>query len=218
MTNTNPPPPATGRIVAFDFDGTLTRGDSLLPFLWRHLGAGGLARALLLSSPWLAAFALRLIDNERAKTHLLRAALAGRSLVEVEAWADTFARDHLPGQWTPWALARLRAHQAAGDCCVMVSASPDVYLRAAARSLGIPVLLCTELEIDAQGRLTGRMHSRNCHGAEKVNRLREWLGARAPADGQPLVDEAYGNSSGDHAMLNAARVGWMHDRPWSPRV
>ena len=54
-------------VAAFDFDGTLTRRDTLLPYLWRGLGWPRFLVGLLLSGPWLAAFALRLMSNHRAK-------------------------------------------------------------------------------------------------------------------------------------------------------
>ena len=50
-------------IAAFDFDGTLTKRDTFMPFLARGLGWPRFLLALLKCSPWLAAFALRLIPN-----------------------------------------------------------------------------------------------------------------------------------------------------------
>src|SRR6185503_6724471 len=78
-------------VAAFDFDGTLTRRDTLLPFLARGLGWPRFLRALLLSGPWMAGYALKLVRNDVAKARLLKMALAGRSSVEVAHWAADWA-------------------------------------------------------------------------------------------------------------------------------
>ena len=57
-------------IAAFDFDGTLTKRDTFMPFLARGLGWPRFLLALALCSPWLAAFALRLIPNHNADRRL----------------------------------------------------------------------------------------------------------------------------------------------------
>ena len=66
-------------------------------------------------------------------------------------------------------------HRQAGHRVVIVSASPTVYLDAAGRRLGVDAVLATELEVGADGRLTGRLAGPNCRGEEKVKRLQAWL-------------------------------------------
>lgn len=199
-----PGPRAAGAAVvaAFDFDGTLTRGDSLLPFLQEGLGRAGLARALLRTAPALLAWKLGRLDNEAAKVRLLQAALAGRPRAELEAWAARLRDRRLPALWRPEALARLRWHQAQGHRCVMVSASPELYLAPVAQALGL-ALLGSRLAWDAAGRATGALDGRNCHGPEKLRRLHAWWAGHPPAELW-----AYGDSAGDAALLAAA------DRPW----
>jgi len=202
-------------VAAFDFDGTLTRRDTLLPFLARGLGWPGFLRALLLSGPWMAGYALKLVRNDVAKARLLKMALAGRSSVEVAHWAADWAGRDLPRQLQDWALARLAQHRQAGHCCVIVSASPDIYLRHAARQLGFDALICTGLEV-VDGRLTGRMSTANCHGEEKVRRLKAWLPERFGADAASQVTlYAYGDTAGDMPMLRLARHAWYRGEPWS---
>lgn len=198
-------------VAAFDFDGTLTRRDTLLPYLWRGLGWPRFVWALLLSGPWLAAFALRLISNHRAKARLLKTALGGRSDEEIAQWTATFVQHYLPAQWQPDMLARLRSHQQLGHCCVMVSASPGIYLHEAGRVLGMEAVLCTEL-VTRGGALTGEMATPNCHGQEKVRRLQDWLAVRGLS--QAVVLHAYGDSSGDVPLLNLADYGHYQGQPW----
>ncbi len=198
-------------VAAFDFDGTLTRRDTLLPYLWRGLGWPRFLLAVGLSGPWLAAFALRLMSNHRAKARLLQASFKGRSEADIAQWTAAFVADYLPAQWQKDMLARLRHHQALGHCCVMVSASPGIYLQAVGRALGMDGVICTELET-RDGALTGRLSTPNCHGEEKVRRLRAWLHGRGFPE--PVVLHAYGDSRGDVPLLNLADYAHYQGQPW----
>ena len=209
------PSSATSAVVAFDFDGTLTWRDTLLPFLRRLLGTFNFLWLLLVCSPWLAAFALRLMSNHRAKAKLLHAALAGRSVDEVQRCARAFVDRELPAQWRPWALRQFVQQQQAGHRCVLVSASTSLYMPLVGQSLGAHAVLCTEMEI-VDGRYTGRLSTPNCHGEEKVRRLRTWLATEDAAANDtptPLL-QAYGDTSGDLPMLRMAQQAWYRERPW----
>ena len=201
-------------VAAFDFDGTLTRRDTLLPFLVRGLGWPRFLLALLACSPWLAGYALRLVRNDVAKARLLRATLAGRSLEEMQAWTTEWLAKDFDGQLREWTMARLAWHKAEGHCCVIVSASPDVYLKRVAAQLGFDGLVCTQMEING-GRLTGAMQTPNCHGEQKMLRLSAWLTGRF---GEPALASltlyAYGDTSGDKPMLRMARHAWYRSKPW----
>ncbi len=206
-------------VAAFDFDGTLTRGDTLLPFLAAGLGWPRFAWALLRTSPWLAGHALRLVRNDIAKARLFAACLSDLPTDVAAQWAERWAREQLPrqlrGPQDP-VIRQLAWHRAQGHCCVMVSASPDIYLAQAAAALGFDALVCTQMEVQAR-QLTGRMRSPNCHGEQKVIRLQAWLSGRYDADtlaGMTLY--AYGDTSGDKPMLKLAQHAWYRGKPMSP--
>ena len=217
-------------VAAFDFDGTLTRGDTLLPFLASALGWPRFAWALLRSSPWLVGHALRLVRNDIAKARLFKAALQGVATADVQRWADHWAREQLPGQLRGAqdpTMARLAWHRAAGHCCVMVSASPDIYLARAAAVLGFDGLVCTQMEVEhhaselkepglqVPGQLTGRMKTPNCHGEQKVIRLQAWLTERYDAAVMASMTlYAYGDTSGDKPMLRMAQQAWYRGKPF----
>ena len=196
------------RVAAFDFEGTLTRGDTLMPFLWRYLGARKCLWVLLQCSPWLALYVLRVLPNHVAKARLLRLSFAQLPVATAQAWAEDFASKILPSLLRPWALEKLRAHQAAGDVCVIVSASPDLYLQAVAQHLGV-ALLCTQLD-KRDDRYSGHMRA-NCHGPEKVRRLQAWLQDQG-LQGAHLT--AYGDTPGDWPMLQLAQVAYFRELPW----
>jgi len=210
LNPTNTPEPV--HVAAFDFDGTLTKGDSFIPFLRRSLGWMGFARVLLLSAPWLLAYALRLMSNHRAKSRLLLVSLAGRHRADVQRHADAFVKEYLPTQWDRWTIKQLHVHQRLGHRCVIVSASPGIYLHTVAASLGIHDVLCTEMALSGDT-FTGRMATPNCHGEEKVARLQAWLDATLGKDAKPEL-YAYGDTPGDKPMLRLANHAWYRGQPW----
>jgi phosphatidylglycerophosphatase C len=199
-----PPAPDGTSVAAFDFDGTLSRRDTFVPFLQKVCGAQRLYRALARSGPALTRMAMGRADRDAVKDALLVRLLAGHpadALAEAGATYAEFLRES--SRLRPDTLARARDHLERGHRVVIVSASPTVYLEPLAADLGFDAALATRLEVDAAGRITGRMLGGNCRGPEKVARLEEWLAGEAPH----LY--AYGNSSGDRELLARADVGIM---------
>jgi phosphatidylglycerophosphatase C len=150
-----------------------------------------------------------------AKARLLHLTLSGRTLAEMEDWTARWLARDFPGQLQDWTLARLAWHREAGHCCVLVSASPDIYLQRVARELGFDGLICTEMQVQ-DARLTGRLQTPNCHGEQKVLRLKAWLSERFGADfTEAMTLYAYGDTAGDKPMLRLATQAWYRGQPWS---
>jgi phosphatidylglycerophosphatase C len=191
--------PARAAVVAaFDFDGTITEGDSTTAFLRAEL-RGRLPLAVLRAAPVLAGYPLGLVARQRLKEALLTPLLGGSDEPEMRARAAAWAARSLPGMVRPAALARLRWHQSEGHRVVLVSASLDFLLEPWARDEGVDDVLATRLEV-RDGRLTGRLAGRNCYGPEKVARLAALVG-----DLGAVELYAYGDSRGDRELLAAAR-------------
>lgn len=183
-------------VAAFDFDGTLTRRDTLLPFLLHLLGWATLLRHAVRLFPVLAAYALGWMSNGAAKEKVLMRCLAGWSRAELECAAESFAAQRMPGLLRAEAMQRLAWHQRQGHRCVVVSASLELYVRPWAVRAGCTEVLATRLDFMAQPTVSGRFSGENCYGGEKVRRLEACLGAR---DGYTLY--AYGDSRGDAELL-----------------
>ena len=184
-----------GRLVAaFDFDGTITYRDTLVPFLRGVAGLPRFTGAFLAGLPALAK------GDRRAayKAAVLRRVLAGRRADDLHATAARYG-ERLPEQFRPEIVERIRWHQDEGHEVVIVSASLRAYLDPVVDHLGLDGVCAVELEEDHEGRLTGAIVGPNCRGHQKVVRLTEWLGGQTP---ERLW--AYGNSSGDRELLAAA--------------
>ncbi len=186
-------------VAAFDFDGTISRRDTLGPFLARVAGPGPLLNAIIRRSPQIAKVALRHGDRDAEKQAVIARVLGGRTADSVAAMGRVYA-DHL---WTeqrfrPESLERLQWHRDQGHRIVIVSASLDSYLVPLAPRLGVDHVISCSLETDEAGLVTGTLVGGNVRGIEKANRLRAWLG------GDTVELWAYGDSSGDDELLAMA--------------
>ncbi len=195
-------------VAAFDVDGTLVPGDSLLPFVWRHVGR----RRFLLAS---ARHGLRvglatgagIGSRDAAKARFVSTALRRQIEADLIEAGRRYAED-LAKRAHPAALARVEWHRRRGDELVMISASLTLYLQPLADRLGFDAVLATDLEPGVGGRLSGALLGANVRGPEKVARLERWL------DGADCELWAYGDSAGDRELLARADHGYLipHNR------
>lgn len=191
-------------VAAFDFDGTLTRGGSVWPFLaatcgWRRTALAGLAALPRLVAAVVAGG--RAADG--AKEAIVRRTLSGRPAAELAAQAAQFGLAHYRRRARPDVRARLEQHRRQGHRLVVVSASFDLYVAPVGRELGVDAVIATGLAVGPDGRLTGAYDGRNCRGGQKLERLRAWMQVNAPG----ALVWAYGNSAGDLRLLAGADVG-----------
>ena len=186
-------------VAAFDFDGTLTRRDTLFPFLLHVAGPLTFTIKFITLLPTLCLYALGLMRNDIAKIKVLQRFLANRDLAHLQQQAIDFAENKLPSLQRSAAMQRLSWHKQQGHRCVVVSASLELYLRPWALKAGFNDVLCSKLEPIAGGLTSGKLLGENCFGAEKIRRLQALLG---PREGYTLY--AYGDSRGDKELLSAA--------------
>lgn len=183
-------------VAAFDFDGTLTYHDTLMPFLRYCRGDLRTLWNLCAASPRFALGLMQGLPRQALKECILTQFFGGELLSHLKNQGAAFAANVLPSHIKPEGLQRLRWHQSQGHRCVLVSATLDVFLVPWAESVGFDHILSSRLVTDGNGIVTGRLVGNNCWGPEKVRRLEELLGPRA---GYTLY--AYGDSRGDQEML-----------------
>lgn len=205
---------APSQVAAFDFDGTLARGDSLLPFLLRLLGGRRVARSLLRHSVSIGMVGAGRANRDIVKERFIAHVLEGHSAGEATTVGREFALDHLSTRLFPSMRGQLDWHREQGHRLVLVSASLDIYLAPIAEQLGFDDLLCTTLEI-VDGRVTGKLVGVNVRADEKARQLRNILGSDHEL-------WAYGNSDGDVPMLEMATYPYWVDKkggvsPWQTR-
>lgn len=195
-------------IAAFDFDGTLTRRDTLLPFLWQVAGPGAYLSRMLLLLPTLAAYQLGLMRNDIAKEKVLKRFFSGMGEEALRQQGMHFATHILPHMLRPQAMRRLQWHQQQGHRCVVISASLELYVQPWAQAAGFDDVIASRLTLREDGRIAGSLAEGNCYGAEKVRRLETLLGAK---EGYTLY--AYGDSRGDKGLLAMADHAYYRQMP-----
>jgi HAD superfamily hydrolase (TIGR01490 family) len=197
-------------VAAFDFDGTLTSGGSVVSFLIDQRGTWTVLTAMARMAPELvrAAVAGGTVGDD-VKEKLFGRLLGGLSQDEVDRRSVAFAHRHLERHLRADTMRRLKWHQAQGHHVVIVSASPECYVRPAGAELGVNGVVATRLAVGGGGLLTGRYEGKNCRGAEKYARLVLHLravGLEGSGTDRPVL-WAYGNSRGDLRLLGAADHG-----------
>jgi phosphatidylglycerophosphatase C len=186
------------RVAAFDFDGTITQRDTLAGFLLYVGGRRTMARAVARHGVAMVSGLNDDAARDAAKEAVLGAVLRGRTEAEVAEAGRRYATQ-LPARFRRDVVERITWHRDQGHELVVVSASLRYYLDPVADELGFHQVLGVEMAVGPDGRLTGALARPNVRAEQKALRLREWLGDR------PATELwAYGNSSGDEALLAIA--------------
>jgi phosphatidylglycerophosphatase C len=203
--------PAADRptVAAFDFDGTLSTRDNFVPFLRRVAGTAAVTRSMAVNSGRVAARPRSQRSRDALKALVLHDLFAGYDAAALDEVGRGYAREIVQRHLRSEMVERADWHRTQSHVLVIVSASLGVYLRPVADQLRFDHVLCTELEVGADGRLTGAMRGANVRGLEKARRL-DALFAGPPfthGAGQRPYVWAYGDSSGDKYL-------WAHaDHP-----
>jgi HAD superfamily hydrolase (TIGR01490 family) len=194
-------------LALFDFDGTLTQGETFPPFVRSVVPAERLRAGQLRLAPLVLGYRLGLVSGTRIRAAVVARALAGMDAADFEDAARAWAGRELPGLLRPAALARLRAHRDRGDTVRVVSGNFEALLAPWAASEGV-VALGSRLEV-RDGRLTGRYAGPQCVLEEKVARIRAELELSRFAR-----IHAYGDTPEDRPMLLLADVAHYLPRGW----
>ena len=186
-------------LALFDFDGTITTDDSLIKFIRYVNGDFITAWGLLILSPMLILYKLKLIPNYKAKQWMLSYFFNGVDYQKFKDNAEEYSLNHIDTILRPKAMEKIEWHKKRGHKVVVVSASIDLWLAGWCSRNNLE-LIATRLEIK-NNKLTGKFASKNCYGMEKVNRIKK----NYNLDNYEVV-YAYGDSMGDHQMLDLADI------------
>lgn len=173
---------------AYDFDGTIYRGNSSVDFiLWllrRHPRLIGYVPAMVLAA---IGHAIGRTSTEDFKSAFFRPVADVDAGLEAELfWTKAIRKT------SPWYKPK--------KTDVVVSASPEFLLEPACRLLGIRPPIATRMDPS-----TGRVLGRNCKGTEKTVRFRE----RYPST---RLRHFFSDSESDRPMAELADRAWLVKR------
>ena len=194
------------RVVAFDIDGTLLRGQSgtlILKYLMtRHLVR---IRTIALCSWWGIRYKLHLPYRQNEPRERIFADLSQYTPEGIHTIMKMFHDDVMIPRYHADGVAQVKRHIEAGDHVALVSATFEEVAVVAREYLGCEACMGTVMERDESGRYTGAFSGETPAGDEKVRRLRTWADEKFGPGGWELV-HAYGDHHTDAPMLQMAQT------------
>ncbi|MET0635097.1 MAG: HAD-IB family hydrolase [Chitinophagaceae bacterium] len=185
-------------IAFFDFDGTITRKDTMLELIRFHCGTLKFYTGFIVLAPYLLMMKAGLVTNQFAKEKMLAYFFGGMTLDVFNDVCHQFSKTIIPTLIRPLALDKIRELQETGTEVVLVSASAENWLRDWCVTMNI-TLLATILEVK-DGKITGNLVGLNCHGKEKVVRIQQRYDLKDYTD-----ISCFGDTGGDKPMLALAQ-------------
>ncbi len=181
-------------LALFDFDGTITTNDSLIKFIRFAVGDVKFIFGMILLSPMLTVYKLKLIPNYKAKQYMLSYFFKGMSEEKFMQVANEYSLNQIKTILRPKAIEKITWHKKQGHKIVIVSASIECWLKPWCDENNLN-LIATKLEIK-RNIITGKFLTKNCYGMEKVNRIQELYKL---SDYDYIY--VYGDSHGDKELL-----------------
>lgn len=187
----------------FDMDRTLVRKNTAHLYVryQREIGEATLLDTIRVTW-WMAQYTLGIVDAEAVATRVLRA-LAGQHETVLASRCDDWFRRDVAQHVSDAARRTVHRHLEAGDLCAIVTGATRYAARPLAQSLGIPHVIASELERDAQHCFTGRHIAPLCYGRGKIARTEEL----ANSHGFTLAEAAfYSDSITDLPLMEVVKT------------
>ncbi len=184
-------------LALFDFDGTITSKDSFIEFIKFNKGWFRYIAGMVIHLPILILYKLKLFSNQRAKEIIITHFFSHTKVEEFSAVCNAFSNYVIPKIVRPKAIQEISKLKELGFRIIIVSASPLNWIKQWADENNIE-LIASCLETN-EGKITGRLTGKNCHGIEKVRRIKESIDLNEYREVY-----AYGDTSGDLHMLELA--------------
>lgn len=184
-------------IAFFDFDGTVTRKDTMLELIRYARGAAAYWTGLCLISPWLVAMKAGLLSKQRAKERLLAYFFKETDEGDFASLCGSFCEKVIPRLIREDAMEAILKHRNQNTEIVIVTASAENWVAPWCIQHNLRYI-CTRLEIK-EHRVTGKILGKNCNGPEKVSRIKEIYNT---AEYETIY--CYGDTKDDEGMLQLA--------------
>jgi hypothetical protein len=172
----------------YDWDNTIYRGDSTADFvLWLYVH-----RPLTLLSVFRTAgcgilYGVHLMKKQTFKQNLYHMFVFVK---DMDQTADAFVEGHMD-HVKEWYLVQQKKDD------MVISASPEFMIRRFCAKLGIVHVLASQVDPK-----TGRYTGLNCHGEEKVRRLKE-------VENNTDIEEFYSDSISDAPLAALAEKAYL---------
>ncbi|MCX2745856.1 HAD family hydrolase [Mangrovivirga sp. M17] len=186
------------RLALFDFDGTITTGDTFIPFIKYTKGKFEFLKGAILLSPYIILYSISAYPNWKLKEKFIRKYFKGMEISELEEYGQNFANEVLPGMIRPKAIEEINELNSLGYQLFIVTASHKSWILPWAENFDFQII-STEWEVE-KGLITGKIKGLNCYGEEKKSRINKELDLN---NFEHIV--GYGDTDGDIPMLSLCK-------------
>lgn len=186
----------------FDFDGTLIAGYSAAAFFKYRLRRGEISVGEVVKT---VAESINVERRGHDVSEMMRVGVqgqAGREAEEMDAWARNVFSKKIAEMIYPEARLLIDAHLRKGHTVAIASSATRGQIQATAEDMGIDHIICTEMEVDDDGIITGELGSEIRWGQGKADAVIEF------ADEYGLdIAESFGYSNGEEDLPFLELVG-----------
>jgi len=192
-------------LALFDLDNTLLNGDS--DFEWSQflIRIGVLDRELfeVQNLAFYEQYKAGTLDIHEFLDFQLKP-LSHHSRRTLDEWHRQFMQESVLPMITPQSRELVDRHRAAGDVCVIITATNSFVTAPIAREFGVEHLIATEPE-HRNGEFTGGVADVPCFREGKVVRLESWLAAHGWTMGSFDDSTFYSDSLNDLPLLGRVK-------------
>ncbi len=185
-------------VAIFDLDATITNRDTHVPFYLAFLRENPKkwlrAMPVLLAS---ARFVAGDRDRKKLKEAFLKGFLGGVTYEAAKAFAKGYADYWMTHRVHEGAIVQIQKHREQGDTLILATASYHLWADPMANILKFDHVIATEMELDADGRITGKLKGANCRGEVKRDRVNAFCADRYPSAHRMF----YSDDVADQALL-----------------
>ncbi|CAH1088066.1 HAD family hydrolase [Candidatus Nitrotoga sp. 1052] len=165
-------------LALFDLDNTLLNGDSDFEWAQFLIEQGVLDRELFEAKnlAFYEQYKAGTLDIYEFLDFQLKP-LSRHARKVLNGWRDDFMQHKVRGMMTVPAQELVARHRAAGDVCIIITATNSFVTSPIAREFGVEHLIATEPE-EKDGEFTGCVVGVPCFREGKITRLENWLAQR----------------------------------------
>lgn len=166
------------KLALFDLDNTLLTGDSDFEWAQFLIELGVIDRELYeaKNQHFYEQYKAGTLDIHEFLDFQLKP-LSRHARHVLEGWHEEFMRNKVRGMMGKPAQELVDQHRAAGDICVIITATNSFVTAPIARAFGVEHLIATEPE-QIHGEFTGRVAGTPSFREGKIIRLESWMGER----------------------------------------
>ena len=184
------------KIAIYDFDGTITKRDSFMPFLLHCFGWQIFLLKIIKLLPAIILFILSINSRNKLKSDFIYVFFKNISVDFVAKKGESYSPILIKNTFSR-AIENIIHQKKENYYVVLLTASNEIWIKPTFGYL-FDKIICTDLEIK-NGFFTGKILGKNCRGEEKLKRICDAFDLS-----KMKIVVAYGDSKSDFILKKVA--------------